>query len=304
MFCCLRPSIDQGHLTDPIIFSGLKSLTLANSQQASLLRLASAGVTVYSPHSAADAVPGGLNDWLADVLLGNRLVQTKRDLVAYARSASEQREWIRPLPEERLPESLLRSPNGALGAGYGRIVRLGEPGVSLADLMRRLGQRVRDSILVGSEVVRPWVRSIGTDVLLALPPHLQAATDPPVYEPNTVPFAKLYDSVKIRSFAVCVGSGWDVLREARGVDLLVTGEMSHHAALAATERGQIVLATLHSNSERGFISDRMAPILMNLLKEKGFVFGREKQNTEPHLYAEVIVCQESDPFQIVRTEDL
>ncbi|KAJ7282350.1 NGG1 interacting factor 3 [Mycena rebaudengoi] len=49
----------------PPIFSGLKSLTLANPLQASLLRCAAAGISVYSPHTALDSVHGGVNDWLA-----------------------------------------------------------------------------------------------------------------------------------------------------------------------------------------------------------------------------------------------
>lgn len=53
---------------DPIIFRPLKALTLGNSQHSSLLRLAQEGISVYSPHTAVDAVPGGLNDWLADIV--------------------------------------------------------------------------------------------------------------------------------------------------------------------------------------------------------------------------------------------
>ena len=75
---------------DPIIFRGLKSLTLADSQQESLLRLAAEGISVrsclelyifgymltgmygviqvYSPHTAIDAATGGLGDWLADII--------------------------------------------------------------------------------------------------------------------------------------------------------------------------------------------------------------------------------------------
>jgi putative NIF3 family GTP cyclohydrolase 1 type 2 len=53
---------------DPIVFTPLKALTLANSQQSSLLKLAQEGISVYCPHTAVDAAPGGLNDWLADVV--------------------------------------------------------------------------------------------------------------------------------------------------------------------------------------------------------------------------------------------
>ena len=57
-------------LLDPIIFRSLKAITLANTQQQSLLRLAQEGISVYCPHTAVDAAPGGLNDWLADVVTG------------------------------------------------------------------------------------------------------------------------------------------------------------------------------------------------------------------------------------------
>lgn len=60
-----------------------------NSQQQSLLRLAAEGISVcfriidliighylnkdiqvYSPHTALDAAPGGIGDWLADIVTG------------------------------------------------------------------------------------------------------------------------------------------------------------------------------------------------------------------------------------------
>ncbi|KAF7292127.1 hypothetical protein MIND_01239700 [Mycena indigotica] len=53
------------------IFSGLKSLTLSTPLQASLLRCAANGVSVYSPHSALDGIWGGINDWLAEIISGS-----------------------------------------------------------------------------------------------------------------------------------------------------------------------------------------------------------------------------------------
>jgi len=49
----------------PPIFKGLTSLTLSNPLQASILRCAAAGISIYSPHTALDSVKGGVNDWLA-----------------------------------------------------------------------------------------------------------------------------------------------------------------------------------------------------------------------------------------------
>ncbi|KAF7585553.1 hypothetical protein BBP40_010656, partial [Aspergillus hancockii] len=51
----------------PIIFRGLKSLTFTDPQQQSLLRLAQEGISVYCPHTAVDATPGGMADWLCDI---------------------------------------------------------------------------------------------------------------------------------------------------------------------------------------------------------------------------------------------
>ncbi len=56
----------------PTIFKGLQSITLGNPLQASLLKCAAEGISVYSPHSALDSVWGGINDWLAEGLMGTR----------------------------------------------------------------------------------------------------------------------------------------------------------------------------------------------------------------------------------------
>lgn len=52
--------------------------------------------------------------------------------------------------------------------------------------------------------------------------------------------------------AVAAGAGGELLEEAirQGADVFVTGEVRHHDALAAARRGVMVVATLHSNSER------------------------------------------------------
>jgi len=58
----------------PPIFKPISSLTLSNPLQASLLRCAAAGISVYSPHSALDSVHDGITDWLASGLGAGSLV--------------------------------------------------------------------------------------------------------------------------------------------------------------------------------------------------------------------------------------
>ena len=52
----------------PIIFRGLKSLTLNDTQQRSLLRLIAANISVYAAHTSLDASTNGINDWLCRVI--------------------------------------------------------------------------------------------------------------------------------------------------------------------------------------------------------------------------------------------
>lgn len=49
---------------DVQIFRGLKSMTLADPLQASLLRLSAKGISVFSPHTSLDATPNGINTFL------------------------------------------------------------------------------------------------------------------------------------------------------------------------------------------------------------------------------------------------
>lgn len=51
----------------PPIFSGLKKLTREHPLTASLLDLLAANIEVYSPHTALDAAPEGISDWLISV---------------------------------------------------------------------------------------------------------------------------------------------------------------------------------------------------------------------------------------------
>lgn len=84
--------------------------------QESILRLIAAGVAVYCPHSAVDAAPGGLNDWLCDILVQGKS-QTKHTAVLEP--------ITRPLPA------------AVQGAGYGRVVALSTP-LPLSTLLKNL----------------------------------------------------------------------------------------------------------------------------------------------------------------------
>ncbi|KAJ5972105.1 NGG1p interacting factor 3 NIF3 [Penicillium vulpinum] len=231
----------------PIIFRGLKSLTFADSQQRSLLRLAQHGISVYSPHTAVDTVPGGMADWLCDVVTGNfKPVQQPTNATVEPCSSTmysaptypeapipavqapipsqvpqHTRSTIHPSPSASIPE-------GFESAGSGRMVTFAEeqPLTILIDNI---------------------ARGIG------LPGGI----------PIAIPQGHSVDDIFIRTVGMCPGSGSGVLLRGDGElpDLLLTGEMSHHEALAATERGSVVISLSHTNSERGYLRSVMQPKL-------------------------------------------
>ena len=51
----------------PPIFSGLKTLSIHRNHSNLLVRAIQAGIGIYSPHSALDAVSGGMCDWLSAI---------------------------------------------------------------------------------------------------------------------------------------------------------------------------------------------------------------------------------------------
>ncbi|KAB5518222.1 GTP cyclohydrolase 1 type 2/Nif3 [Coniochaeta sp. 2T2.1] len=96
----------------PFLFRPIKSIGLADPHQRIILQLVQANIAVYSPHTAVDAAPGGMADWLADMLPGSS-------------SSSARKVVVTPLAEsETVP------PN----SGYGRAVYLDQP-VPLAQVI-------------------------------------------------------------------------------------------------------------------------------------------------------------------------
>ncbi|EWC47448.1 hypothetical protein DRE_00416 [Drechslerella stenobrocha 248] len=192
----------------PIIFRPLKSLTADNAQQATLLRLAQAGISVYSPHTAVDAVRGGVNDWLASGISGGEQYEASR--IA-----------IQPCAGVQGTEHD--------GAGYGRLITLKEA-VDIRTVVGRVKGFLGMNYLQVALAKRHTLPEPGND---------------------------------IRTIGVCAGSGGSVFRGVKA-DVLFTGEMSHHEALAAQETGSSVIACFHSNTERGFLPVMREQLLRSL----------------------------------------
>lgn len=206
---------------DPIIFRGLKSITLQDPQQASLLRLMQNNIAVYSPHTALDAGVNGINDWLADtVSAAAKSLGSPTPVVTVVKSV-----------RDRLPSThpaTVDAEGNPLDVGYGRRIAF-------------------NRALSAAELIKQVVQGLGLSMSHVL-----------VARPRTTSSPTRADIASIFSVGVCAGSGFDIFREKIGqFSMLITGEVSHHDALYATTRNVWVVCLLHSNSERRFLSARL-----------------------------------------------
>jgi len=291
----------------PIIFRGLKSLTLADTQQQSLLRLASHGISVYCPHTALDAAPGGLGDWLADIVTGTKTIYNISEADAQSESASNTKEddedpfiekkkrptfMLQHHPSQPLlhfgkqptpakipltaphKRETIKPQSPALashpGAGMGRIVKFDHP-QPLPTLLDRIGKGLNN----------------------------------PKGFPIAIPQEKAIADIEIRSVGICAGSGSGLLN-GLDVDLLFTGELDHHSALAAIENGRAVISLFHSNSERGFLAEVLLWQLEEAVQEEWGKIREEEKDNEALQEAladddfEIAVSEiDRDPYGIV-----
>lgn len=77
------------------------------------------------------------------------------------------------------------------------------------------------------------------------------------------------ENIKISTVALCAGSGASVFGKLKDkVDLIYTGELSHHEVLEYKENGTNVIVCNHSNTERGYLKEMKAKLQHALGNEK------------------------------------
>ncbi|EPE03637.1 ngg1 interacting factor [Ophiostoma piceae UAMH 11346] len=265
----------------PFIFRGLKSITLDDPQQVSLIRLAQNNIAVYSPHTALDAAPGGINDWLAD-----SVISAARDI--NSEISGRVTHALKPVSPQ---QSITAQPGvprhtddkGELITGYGRHVKLSTP-VEIYALIRGILKHLG---LLNDESDTASAASTLQHVLVARPRMSQGLGREATSEKALFSQPRAGSTDIVQTVAICAGSGADVIRGSPA-DLYLTGEMTHHDALAATVQGKWVVCLLHSNSERLFLKQRLQPQLATVLSK-----------SSPADPISVLVSEaDHDPFEI------
>lgn len=276
----------------PPIFRPLTKLTSASWKERIILECVEQRIAVFSPHTAFDAVSGGVNDWLIDCFkptegdfimspitsrtsmstLSGEDIHIEFDISDHSREANKMLDHLRTVAGIRFRCIQKDDQLVLLGAKREALSEV----LKILDLYPSLKQRTE--LL---EVSKPLIPGAGAGRLAVLDvaqmnigsavtklkahlelPHLRCA----LAQNHSM-------ETLVKSVAVCAGSGSSVLTGVQA-DLYVTGEMSHHDILQAVHHGTSVILCEHSNSERGFLRE-FCLTLEKLLDGKVNVFYAE-----------------------------
>ncbi|XP_067883525.1 NIF3-like protein 1 [Heterodontus francisci] len=250
----------------PPLFHPFRRVTMATWKERLLVRALENRVAIYSPHTAFDASPHGVNDWLAKGLGDCSTVPlTNSTADTFPTPGSHRLEATIPASYDAASVvARLRALEGATVAlvtlSSGSRLSLNCSRKALVEAVRVLNrvEEIRASLEV-TELQKPPLPDTGMGRLCALREKTStAAVIRRIKEHLKLAHVRValgtgrsLDS-EVATAAVCAGSGASVLRGV-AADLFLTGEMSHHEVLDAVAVGTTVVLCEHSNSERGFL---------------------------------------------------
>jgi dinuclear metal center YbgI/SA1388 family protein len=285
----------------PLLFDPRTSVTDGDPIGQTLLGLIEAGIAVVAPHTALDAAPGGMTDWLASGL-GEGAVSPLT--CAQEVRLSEAYKIMTYVPREHIDgvrTALTQAGAGKVGdydmctvtidstgtfrGGDGSKPVLGTAGtlecVDECTLMAPCSQAALAGAIAALQGAHPYEEP---------PVHIVPLAPRPLTDTGSGRLLTLHTAAHIDTIAAglrahlgvdalrlvtaskephtvigcCPGAGGSMLNDAmnQGATLFVTGEMRHHELLNAKANGVSVLLAGHTNTERGYM-----PVLCNRLGE-------------------------------------
>ncbi|MFA6185957.1 MAG: Nif3-like dinuclear metal center hexameric protein [Phycisphaerae bacterium] len=283
----------------PVIWDGLKKV-LADSVVYDIIQ---SGISVYSIHTALDAVKGGVNDGLAE-MVGIKNPAPIGDWVETGQKNYKLMFFVPVESLQKVADAVFKAGAGSIGnyshcsfntAGLGTFVPLegSNPTIGKKGELENVHEIKFESI-VPAEKVADCVKAMKAahpyempafDVVklydvedkiglgrigkLAKPTQLNAILKK-IKSATGANIAGIVGPNKrlVKKAAVCAGSCSKLIMNviAEGCDLYLTGEIKHHQAMAAAEAGMTVICLSHTVSER-FILKKIAKELQKQIKD-------------------------------------
>ncbi|XP_043847565.1 NIF3-like protein 1 [Dromiciops gliroides] len=265
----------------PPIFRPLKRITWKTWKERLVIRALENRIGIYSPHTAYDALPQGVNNWLAKGLGGcTSLPIHPSKAPSYPTIGTHRVEFnINDTPSmDKFMSAVKEIPEVSITTFSARNDGEEQIRVSLNCTQKALLQVVaflseNSRLYQKTEILsleKPLLLNTGMGRSCTLDESVSLATMIERIKGHLkLPHVRLALGAgktlesKVRVVALCAGAGSSVLQGVEA-DLYLTGEMSHHDVLDAAAQGINVILCDHSNTERGFLSELQDTLAVHL----------------------------------------
>ncbi|XP_006862053.1 PREDICTED: putative GTP cyclohydrolase 1 type 2 NIF3L1 [Chrysochloris asiatica] len=256
----------------PPIFRPMKRITWKTWKERLVIQALEKRVGIYSPHTAYDAAPQGVNSWLAKGLGACTSCPIHPSKAAnYPTEGTHRVEFsVKHIVDL---DKVMSAVNGIAGVSVtsfsARTDDEEHTRLSLNCTQKALLQVVallsqNRQLYQKTEILsleKPLLQHTGMGRICTLDESVSLATMIERIKQHLklshvrlgLGAGRTLES-QIKVVALCAGSGSSVLQGVEA-DLYLTGEMSHHEVLDAASQGINVILCEHSNTERGFLSD-------------------------------------------------
>jgi len=300
----------------------MKRITADDPGQRIILRAVELGVAVYSPHTALDAAPGGVTDWLCEGVSGGEEGRVAGDCRALTpllhREPTREVKVVTFAPESAIDGVRAAMATGGAGiignyrlcsfsvAGEGTFFGNEEasPMTGETGRLERANERriemvcSRDSLALVLQTLREFhpyeepaidvydlepepKRAIGAGRRLvldrAVTVHEIGQRLKSFLDRSRIRYSLVGEDRPFTHIGVVPGSGGSLAPVAReeGCEVFVTGEMTHHDVVAATQGGLSVVLAGHTNTERGYLPHLARRLRDELPELETMVSGRD-----------------------------
>ncbi|XP_003785086.1 NIF3-like protein 1 [Otolemur garnettii] len=256
----------------PPIFRPMKRITWKTWKERLVIQALENRVGIYSPHTAYDAAPQGVNNWLAKGLgaCTSKPIHPSTAL-SYPTEGTHRVEFNVNHTQDL--DKVMSAMKGIVDVPVtsfsARIDDEDQTRISVNCTQKTLMQVVdflsqNKQLYQKTEILsleKPLLLHTGMGRLCTLDESVSLATLIERIKRHlklshirlALGVGKTLES-QVKVVALCAGSGSSVLQGVEA-DLYLTGEMSHHDVLDAASQGINVILCEHSNTERGFLSD-------------------------------------------------
>ncbi|XP_008831435.1 NIF3-like protein 1 [Nannospalax galili] len=256
----------------PPIFRPMKHITWKTWKERLVIRALENRVGIYSPHTAYDAAPQGVNNWLAKGLgtCSSRPIHPSK-APNYPTEGTHRVEFSVNHTQDlhKVTSALKGIGDVSVTSFSARFDDEEQTRISVNCTQKALMQVVaflskNNQLYQKTEILsleKPLLLHTGMGRLCTLDESVSLATMIERIKRHlklshlrlALGIGKTLGS-PVKVVALCAGSGSSVLQGVEA-DLYLTGEMSHHDVLDAASKGINVILCEHSNTERGFLSD-------------------------------------------------